>query len=437
MNSARAIAAAIRAGETSAVAETEAAIARIEAGDGAINAVVVRDFERARAAAAEADRRREAGDSAPLLGVPMTVKESFDVAGLPTSWGLAADRDHIARADAVAVQKLKAAGAIILGKTNIAKQLGDWQSDNPVYGRTLNPRDFAKVAGGSSGGSAAALAAGFVPLELGSDIGGSIRVPASFCGVWGHKPSWGAVPIAGHYFPGTSAASEPLGVAGPLARDADDLALALDVLADAPLAPARPGPAGWRILVLPEHPLAPALPEIREAVRRAGEALAAAGATVDTESALLPDLASQQRDYMRLMLTALARGAAGPDGKATSLAEWFDLTDAQFRSIEAWRRLFDAYDAVLAPVLGIPAFAHDSRPMRDRIVDIAGAASPMGAQFAYAGLATFPNLPATSAPVAETAEGLPIGLQVIADRYHDHLAIAIAKAAHDLMRSKT
>ncbi|MEO5938048.1 MAG: amidase family protein, partial [Sphingomonas sp.] len=205
-------AAAIRSGETNALLECEAAIARIEARDGPINAVVVRDFDRARHQAREADRRLAAGETGPLLGVPMTVKESFDVAGLPTTWGLEAARDFVPKDDAVSVKRLKAAGAVILGKTNVPPLLADLQSNNPIYGRTNNPHNHDRVAGGSSGGAAAALAAGMVPLELGSDIGGSIRVPAAFNGVWGHKPTFGALSREGHYFPGTDGAPGDLSV---------------------------------------------------------------------------------------------------------------------------------------------------------------------------------------------------------------------------------
>ena len=206
---------AIRSGETNALLECEAAIARIEARDGPINAVVVRDFDRARHQAREMDQRLAAGDSAPLLGVPMTVKESFDLAGLKTTWGLEAARDFVAQDDALAVKRLKRAGAVILGKTNVPPLLADLQSNNPVYGRTNNPHNHDRVAGGSSGGSAAALAAGMVPLELGSDIGGSIRVPAAFNGVWGHKPTFGALSREGHFFPGTDGAPGELSVIGP------------------------------------------------------------------------------------------------------------------------------------------------------------------------------------------------------------------------------
>ncbi|HRK68762.1 MAG TPA: amidase family protein, partial [Hyphomonas sp.] len=200
---AAATAEAVRSGKISALEACDAAIARIEALDKTINAVVVRDFERARAAARQIDETRKADDPRRLLGVPMTVKESNDVEGLPSTWGFESFANVDAPRDAVVVQRLKAQGAVILGKTNVPVALGDWQSENPVYGRTLNPYDPARSPGGSSGGAAAALATGMVPLEIGSDIGGSIRMPSHMCGVFGHKPTWGIVPLRGHGFPGT------------------------------------------------------------------------------------------------------------------------------------------------------------------------------------------------------------------------------------------
>ena len=263
--------AAIRRGETSALAETEAAIGRIESGDGEINAVVVRDFDRAREQARAADARLAAGEAPPLLGLPMTVKESYNVAGLPTTWGYPDHADHIAHEDAEAVRRLKAAGAVILGKTNVPTGLIDLQSNNPVYGRTRNPLNPERVSGGSSGGAAAALAAGFVAAEIGSDIGGSIRTPAAFCGVWGHKTTWGAISTDGHYFPRTEGARVALGVMGPMARDPGDLAALLDVLTDIrlPRAEARE-PGDLSILLLPEHPSARASAEMKRAVRGLG-----------------------------------------------------------------------------------------------------------------------------------------------------------------------
>ena len=272
--------AAIAAGALSPSEACEAAIARIEAQDGAINAVVVRDFARARAAAA-ALTTAGPQPSQRLFGLPMTVKESFDVAGLPTSWGIADHAGNIATRDAVVVSRLKAAGAVILGKTNIPPFLADWQSDNPMYGRTVNPHDATRVPGGSSGGATAALASGMVAAEFGSDIGGSIRVPAHFSGVWGHKPTWGVIRSKGQEFPGTSGHDMALAVVGPLARSAEDLALLFDVAVDAPI-PANPKPiAGARFLYIADHPLCPVSSAVRGPIEAAVAAIEAAGGLVE------------------------------------------------------------------------------------------------------------------------------------------------------------
>jgi amidase len=426
---------AIRSGETTALLECEAAIARIEARDGPINAVVVRDFDRARHQAHEMDRRLAAGERAPLLGVPMTVKESFDIAGLKTSWGMEAARDFTAQDDALAVKRLKAAGAVILGKTNVPPLLADLQSDNPIYGRTNNPHNHDRVAGGSSGGAAAALAAGMVPLELGSDIGGSIRVPAAFNGVWGHKPTFGALSREGHFFPGTDGAPGELSVIGPMARNADDLALALDILSDHPLKQADNRPAReYRVLVLDSHPQAKVAAPIADALDRLADALHDLGVSVDRKSDLIPDLEAQQRAYMKMLNITIARGAAQDGSEPTTLVEWFDLRDEQARNQRAWNRLFASYDAVIAPTLGVTAFPHDPTPLPKRMLDIDGEQTPFGRQFAFPGLATFPMLPATSFPIGFDPDGMPIGVQAIADTYLDHKAIAVARLAHGAMQ---
>jgi amidase len=434
MKTALQTAAAIRAGETTALAECEAAIARIEAGDAEINAVVVRDFDRAR----EAARAIDAGpkDARPLLGVPMTVKESFDVAGLVTCWGFAEHADFIATEDAVQVTRLKRAGAVILGKTNIPVALADLQTNNPVYGRTRNPHDPSRVSGGSSGGAAAALAAGFVPVEIGSDIGGSIRLPAAFCGVWGHKPTYSTLSSFGHNFPRTQSCGVALNVVGPLARDPDDLETLFGVMGgDALVRPAPRGPGDWKILLLPEHPLARSQTAIQGAITTLGAAFAAAGAQVDDSSALLPDLVAQHGAYIHTLLVAMARGAPMEGGTPLALPDWFTLIDAQAKCRRDWARLFGSYDAVIAPIWGTTAYRHDDTPLATRMIDIDGAPTPMALQMAYPGLATFPMLPATSVPIGTDPDGLPIGVQVIADYNRDFTAIAVARAAHDLMRS--
>lgn len=429
------IAKAIRSGETSALLECEAAIARIEARDGPINAVVVRDFDRARHQAREMDRRLAAGERAPLLGVPMTVKESFDIAGLKTSWGLEAARDFTAQDDARAVKRLKAAGAVILGKTNVPPLLADLQSDNPIYGRTNNPHNHDRVAGGSSGGAAAALAAGMVPLELGSDIGGSIRVPAAFNGIWGHKPTFGALSREGHFFPGTDGAPGELSVIGPMARNADDLALALDILSDHPLKQADNRPSSeYRVLVLNAHPQAKVAAPIADALERLADALHDLGVSIDRKSDLIPDLEAQQRAYMKMLNITIARGVPQDGSEPTTLVEWFDLRDEQARNKRAWNRLFGSYDTVIAPTLGVTAFPHDPTPLPRRMLDVDGEQTPFGRQFAFPGLATFPMLPATSFPIGVDPDGMPIGVQAIADTYLDHKAIAVARLAHGAMQ---
>jgi amidase len=427
-------AAAIRRGETTAVQQCAAAITRIEARDGALNAVVVRDFDRAR----EQARAVDAGpQDLPLLGVPMTVKESYNVAGLPTHWGFTEHRDFIAGEDAELVKRLKRAGAVILGKTNVPVGLADLQSNNPIHGRTHNAIDPTRSAGGSSGGGAVALASGMVALEIGSDIGGSIRVPAAFNGVWGHKPTYDALSSDGHSFPGTDGARVALGVCGPLARNAEDLAAALDVLSDFPLPVASVrGADGLRILLLTTHPRAQVQNSIVAALDRAGAALDAAGAKVDRTSELLPDLNEQHRHYMHMLNIAMTRGAPSPGRDAPTLAEWFTLGDQQARNRRAWAALFAQYDAVIAPTVGMTAFPHDDTPLADRHLSIDGVDTKFGAQFAFPGIATFPMLPATSVPIGRDADGLPIGVQVITDMWRDHDAIAIARALHDLVWSK-
>ena len=426
---ARETAAAIRAGKMSALDAVDAAIGRIEALDGALNAVVVRDFERARDTA----RRMTApGSDQPLYGVPMTVKESFDVAGLPTSWGLSEHANYRPERDAVAIQRLKRAGVVILGKTNVPPMLADWQATNPVYGRTVNPHDAERSPGGSSGGSAAALASGMVPAEYGSDIGGSIRVPAHFSGVWGHKPTFGVVSSDGQLFPGTDGHDIALAVVGPLARNGEDLAALLEATWDRPL-PASPKPLKeCRFLYLADHPLVPCDDAVRGPIRAAVEAIEDTGAAVDLASDRLPDLAAQHRAYLPMLNIALFMGGPGPDGQVASAADWFRLLDTQRRFQRRWDTLFEAYDFVLAPPAAVPAFPHDERELRERRLSVNGEDVTVDAVLAYAGIATFPLLPSTVLPVGGAGH-LPVGMQVIGNRDRDRDTIAAASAIGALL----
>src|SRR5256712_1374418 len=253
--SARQLAADIKKKKIGCLELLDLYLARVEKYDGALNAVVVRDFERARARARAADRalaKRQVWG--PLHGVPMTIKESYDVAGLPTTWGVPAYKGHLATTNAVAVDRLLGAGVVLFGKTNVPLYLADWQSYNAIYGTTNNPWDVSRAPGGSSGGSATALAAGLTALEAGSDIGSSIRNPAHFCGVYGHKPTWGIVPRTGQALPWQKAAPVDIDVVGPLARSADDLAIALSAMAG----PDAIEAAGLERRLRPPPPEAPA-----------------------------------------------------------------------------------------------------------------------------------------------------------------------------------
>ena len=441
----------------------DAAIARIEALDPKINAVVVRDFDRARAAADAADAALARGERRPLLGLPMTVKEQFGIAGLPTTWGNPNFKHWNAEVDALVVQRIKAAGAIVLGKTNVPLNLTDWQSFNEVYGTTNNPWDLARTPGGSSGGGTAALAAGLVPLEFGSDIGGSLRAPAHFCGVFSHKPSLDLVPLRGAGPPQTPAVPVrgDLAVIGPMARSAADLALALAVVAGPDemtegigykltLPPPRHERlADYRLLVIDRHPLCPTADSVTGALNRLAERLGQAGCEVMRESAKLPDLALTTRNYAQLLLAffsaelplepeqieaavqALPAGdqslaAARLRGLGLSHTDWIRASRLRGGLRARWLALFQDVDVVLCPPMPTAAFPHDYWPQNQRQIDVDGKKIPYDDQIAWAGVATLNGLPATTMPIGRSDEGLPIGVQIIGEFLEDHTTIAFA-----------
>jgi amidase len=439
-----ATAAAIRAGKMTAAEAVEAAISRIAEHDDGIDAVVVPDFERAVAAAKVLDAAGPREDQ-PLFGVPMTIKESFDVAGLPTTWGHPRFRDTIAPHDALLVKRLKAAGAVILGKTNVPVDLTDWQSFNPVYGRTSNPHDPDRSPGGSSGGSAAAVASGMVPCDYGTDIGGSVRVPAHFCGVWGHKTTWGLVPKHGHEFPGMSrregflaAADGPLSIAGPLARNPEDLAALTQAGAEVPLRARLRPLKECRMLALTELPGAPVDASVRAPTEAALETLARAGVRIDRVSDLLPDVAVHHRSYLKMMNIAMSGGAPAPDGTRASATDWFALMNAQAACNAQWEALFETYDFVLAPPAPVLAVPHADKAVFRGTLSIDGVDEPGGKGLMWAGLATFPGLPATVLPIGSApylGSELPCGMQVIGPRWRDLDCIAAAAGIGNILHS--
>lgn len=418
---------AVRTRAVSAREVAEAAMARIEASDGPIHAVVVRDFERALSQADAVDARVKAGEDLPLAGVAMTMKESFAVGGLPACWGIEALRGWVALHDGATAGALKAAGAVILGKTNVPVALADWQSDNPVYGRTNNPLDLTRSPGGSSGGSAAALASRMVPLEFGSDIGGSIRIPAHFCGVFGLKTTYGVIPLHGHPFPGANGAPPLLSVAGPMARDTADIAVALDLTSEVILPrPRLSSLKGARLLALTNHPLAPCDGAIVSRMEQVLARAEAAGATVLRAHADLPDLAELHRSYMPLLLVQLAVRNPTPQGPPLpDLKGWMEMLDRQARTHRALERLFQSVDAVIMPVAGITAFEHTQVDMRERMFPVNGSPEPFAPQFAWISLATYGNLPSLAVPMQRVDGPLPAAFQVICRRFHDHTALAI------------
>ena len=456
----------LAARRVSSVELLDQAIARIEGLDKSINAVVVRDFDRARQAAIAADQALARGERRPLLGLPMTVKESFNVADLPTTWGIPAFKDWRPSEDAVVVERLKAAGAVIIGKTNVPVALADWQTTNPIYGTTNNPYDVERTPGGSSGGSAAALAAGYVALEAGSDIGGSLRTPAHYCGVFAHKPTYGVIARRGHNFPRQPAlpsAGDGLAVVGPMARSAQDIALAFDVIAGPD--EQREG-IGWRqvlprprhrtlrdfrVLLIDTHPLCPTAESIRTALAQLADRLGKEGATVARQSPLLPDLAEVTRNYMRLLGPIMTNGrppefyeqmrsgaaALGADDqnldaiyvRSANLGwrEWDAANNARTRLQHQWALLFKEWDVVLCPPMPTPAFKHDRADPGTRRLDVDGRAVPYDNNFVWAAPATAAGLPATVAPIGRTDSGLPIGVQIIGPYLEDLTPIRFAQ----------
>lgn len=465
------LAAALRSRQVSSVELTEAAIAAIEAGDGALNAVVVRDFERARAAAKAADAALAKGAAGALLGLPITVKESFNVAGLPTTWGIPNTQRIPVTQDAVAVTRLKTAGAVILGKSNVSTVLADWQATNPVYGTSNNPWNVTRTPGGSSGGAAAALAAGFVALELGSDLGGSLRIPAHFCGVYAHKPTLNLLPRRGHAPPGTPALSvvphHDLPVIGPMARSAADLMLALDVLAGPDeveavayrldlSAPRHTALKDYRVLIVDRHPQVPTDAAVRDAIEALALQLEQAGCRVARSSPLLPSLEMIGSTYLRLVMAFMGGTLPEPDyiaarqqaadipeaasdqrslsalSKVASHRAWMQADFVRTGLSHQWRNLFRDWDIVLCPVTPTAAFPHDQRPWDERTISVDGQPVRYGDQFLWPGVATLCGLPATAFPVGVSPDGLPIGLQAIGpyleDRTPIHFATLVAQS---------
>lgn len=442
----------------------DALLTRAERVNPALNAIVAWDVDRARAGASAADEASARGEFAgPLHGLPMTVKDVFETAGLVTTSGAPALAKHVPTADALGVARLRQAGAIIFGKSNTPEYAGDWQTYNDVYGRTNNPWDLSRTTGGSSGGGAAAVAAGLTPLEFGSDIGGSIRNPSHYNGVYGLKPSWGVVPVRGH-IPGPpgSLTTVDVGVAGPLARSVGDLRIALGVLAG----PVPEDAAGWR-LELDAGPdpgaasnlriatlfgegadVLPIASDVRACLDGFATRLGAAGAVVEPARLPVP-LADAVATWRDITLPIIGSGL--PDGEFAAFAELekvpaddpaialgralasrfrevLTATDVRQRQRVAWADFFRRYDVALAPVMPTTAFPHDTdRPIAARLIDVDGVAVSHFAAAAWCCAIGVMLLPVVTLPTGLSQGGLPVGVQVIGPFLSDLRLLRIAE----------
>lgn len=418
--------------------------ARIERINPELNAVVTLDLPNARVAADEADRKLAAGESlGPLHGVPITIKDALEVSGMRSTGGAIELSDNVPGRDAPVVLALREAGAIVFGKTNLPRWSGDIQSFNEIFGTTVNPWNKERVPGGSSGGAAAAVSAGLTSFEIGTDIGGSIRFPSSYCGVFGHKPSWGIVPSTGyldHEAGGTTEAD--INVLGPIARSAEDLELLLDLILRrngplvASLAPPPDDVKSLRVAAWLDDPFCPVDPKVSALMNRAVEQLEAAGLPVDRSAR--PKIDPMQAAGLGMWLVSAALTQSMPKealenaGVESGLGgvthrEWLDRhADREAIRVE-WANFFERYDAILMPVGFVPPFPHDQEgTFGDRKLQSNGEERGYMDIVLWTILTGMAYLPASVPPLGLDEDGLPIGMQVVGPYGGDYTTIRLA-----------
>ena len=434
--------------------------ARIRKYDGVLNSLPVLDIKAARKRAKGFDRK--GAKSGPLAGLPMTVKESFDLAGHPTTWGLAEYAGTPAKTNAVAVDRFLAAGGNVFGKSNVPTLLADWETVNVVYGKTVNPWNHERTPGGSSGGAAVALAAGLTGLEAGSDIGGSIRNPAHFCGVYGHKSTWGVCSMAGQALPGAVHPTD-ISVIGPMARSAMDLELGLSLMAGPDAIDGcgwkvglpkceRKTLNGWRVAVLATHPTAETDATVEHSIRRLAQFLSSKGAKVSERALPDFDLNEAHRVFIQLLRGATS-GRQTPELYAKMLAakekldprdegyyaqmvranvqphkDWLIASNRRHQMRLAWAEFFKDWDVLLCPNAATAAFPHSMPGERwERMIAVNGKPQPVTTQMWWAGIAGMCYLPGTAAPIGLSPEGLPLSVQIIGPQYADLHTIRFAQ----------
>lgn len=454
---------AVAQGEVSAVELLQMSFGRVDALNPALNAVIWQDRAAAMAQAKACDQERAEGQlRGPLHGVPITVKESFDLAGSPTTWGIPEWANNIRPEDSDAVKRYRAAGGVIYGKTNVPLKLADWQSFNKIYGSTSNPWDPTRTPGGSSGGAAVAIATGMSALEVGSDIGSSIRNPAHYCGIFGLKPTWNAVSMQGH-LPAGWFGDIDIGVGGPLARTAADLTLAMDILAGPSRfegsqyklslpSDSRERLADFKVALMLGDDASPVDAEYLAALSGFADKLETAGATVVRDK--LPDINSEAHFslYLNLLGAAMSFGmtdadvaamwsiydGAGADvlrvgknrmaGIETNHRDWLAADNDRRIARLKFDAFFADFDVILAPVCAGPAFLKDEEgPRQLRYIEVNGAPQLEVLQLFWSGYSGVVGLPSLVGPM-DQVRGLPVGYQAITGHGRDYTALAFARA---------
>lgn len=436
---------------------------RIERYNSKINAIIFMDVEAARKRADAADNALSRGEIwGPIHGIPMTIKESYDVVGMPTTWGVMEHKNNYAKKNAVVVDRLLSAGAVLFGKTNVPRYLADWQTFNDIYGTTNNPWDIGRVPGGSSGGSGAALAGGLTALEAGSDIGASIRNPAHYCGVFGHKPTYGIVSPRGQALPGVVAPTD-ISVVGPLARSADDLAIALGVMAG----PDHIDGAGWkltlpkpmkkkisdyRVAVVYTDPEAEVDEEVQKQIRNIVDFLRKNKVTINENAPPSIDSQKAYRNYVQLLRAATAKRLTSEEfqknlemlnslnpndesypaqlvrAQAMYHKDWLHFNEDRHRMRLAWADFFRQYDLLLCPAASTTAFPHNQKGERwERMIMVNGKPQPSTTQMFWAGYSCNFYLPSTVALAGFASDTLPVGVQIIGPQYGDYTCIQFAR----------
>ena len=466
--SATELAAKIKNKEISSVELLQHYLERVDKYNPELNAIIVDIRDEALAEAERKDQALAKGDAVgPLHGVPMTVKESYNVAGTPTTWGNPDWKDNVVSEDAESVKKLKTAGVNVFGKTNVPLSLADFQSYNEVYGTTNNPYDHSRIPGGSSGGSAAALAAGLTGIETGSDIGGSIRNPAHFCGIFGHKPTYELLWMRGHTPPGDVRSSSDISVIGPMGRSATDLDVALRAMAgpneivargfklDLPEWQGR-SLQGLKVAVWKNDENAPVAKEVEARVDLVAQALKDRGATINEDARPAFTAEHSQETYNNLLQATMAmrmpdedyenlkeyvanldpndngQGAKVLRAQVSSFKDWGQANELRHHLRWHWHEFFGDYDILLTPMMATPAFEHDHRKFGDRTLLVDNQERPYFEQVFWAGLTGVSYLPSTVIPTGLNDIGLPIGVQIVGREYDDLITIGIARELEEM-----